>query len=189
MPAWNSGINAMLIESEEEIREWILLGAPRRLLAGSDQAEQGEEKEKPLIPMPPYEGLLSSRELEDLVAYFKAASWWAPDIPEKAYEGKKIAAKLGCFGCHGPGGQGNISNPGSFKGTIPPWDGKDFEKLVRNEEELREWILNGTIRRLEANPVARYFLENQKTRMPAYREHLSKEDMDRIVAYIQWLRK
>ncbi|UCF81112.1 MAG: c-type cytochrome [Acidobacteriota bacterium] len=189
VPAWDIGADVIYHETEDEIREWILYGVSQRFLAVSEETAGGEEEPEPLVPMPAYEGLLSSQELDDLVAYFQAVSWYEPEMPENAYEGKKIAARTGCFGCHGPGGHGGVPNPGSFKGFIPPWDGRDFGKLVRNEEELREWILDGTISRLEANPLARYFLKNQKTPMPAYREHLSKEDVDKIVAYIQWLRR
>ena len=139
--------------------------------------------------MPAYEDLLSDRELDDLVAYYLAVSGWAPDIPDAAFEGRKIASRLGCFGCHGPAGMGGVANPGSFKGHIPPWDGEEFKELVRDDEELREWILDGRIRRLWDNPVARRFLESQKTRMPAYREHVSDEEVSKMVQYIRWLRR
>jgi len=139
--------------------------------------------------MPAYEGLLSEQDVDDLVAYFLAVSGWSHEISDAVYEGQKIAQRLGCFGCHGPSGIGGVQNPGSFKGHIPPWQGDDFADLVRNEAELREWIRDGRIQRLWENPLARHYLEAQKIQMPAYRRHLSEMELDKIVAFISWLRK
>ena len=133
--------------------------------------------------------MLSPDELDDLVAYFRARSWWTPDIPDAAREGREIAMRLGCFGCHGPSGIGGVPNPGSLKGHIPPWDGHEFDELVHSESELREWILDGPIKRLRDNPLAMHFLEAQKTAMPAYRQYISGDELDRMVAYIQWMRE
>jgi hypothetical protein len=171
----------MYVKSRGEVREWILYGAPR--------ARDPHLDPQRLISMPAYEKLLSSREVDDLVAYFLAVSGWDPEIPDAAFEGRKVAERAGCFGCHGPSGMGGIPNPGSFKGEIPPWDGEDFTELVRDDDELREWILDGRIRRLEQNPLARYFLEGQIVQMPAYRDSLSQEELARLVAYIRWLRE
>jgi mono/diheme cytochrome c family protein len=184
IPGWDSATTTMYAETEQEIREWILYGAPRRHASAKQRVESDY-----LVPMPAYEEYLSREDLDDLVAYFQAVSFWSPDIPEAAFEGRKLAAQIGCFGCHGPSGMGGVRNPGSFKGHIPPWDGKEFDELVRDERELREWIMDGRPRRLADNPVARYFLERQETPMPAYREHLSDVELNNLVAYIRWLRK
>lgn len=184
MPGWDHGTAAMYIKSEQEIREWILYGAPL-----GQATSAGVSSSKSLVPMPDYNGLLSDRELDDLVAYFLAVSGWAPDIPDDAFEGRKIALQLGCFGCHGPSGMGGVPNPGSFKGQIPPWEGEAFGELVENDEELRAWILDGRIRRLWNNPAARLFLISQKIQMPAYREHMSEDQETKVVAYVKWLRK
>ncbi|MBI2190381.1 MAG: c-type cytochrome [Planctomycetes bacterium] len=188
VPAWDGGIAARYVESEQDIREWILDGAPRRLAADSQGPAGDRLSPRPLVPMPAYRGLLSSQDLDDLVAYFLAVSGWDPKMPDPPYEGKKVADRMGCFGCHGPSGRTGVPNPGSFKGYIPPWDGDDFGELVRDETELREWILDGKTKRLDSHPVARTFLERQKIQMPAYRGYLSKEELDKIVLYIQWLR-
>ena len=184
VPGWSGGTAVMYVKSVEEIREWILLGAPRGRAAEEEAANRGA-----LIPMPAYEGLLSEKELDDLVAYFLMVSGWNPDIPDIVYEGKKIAQRLGCFGCHGPSGMGGVHNPGSFKGHIPPWQGDDFAELVRSEQELREWILDGRIQRLWDNPAARCYLERQTIKMPPYREHVSEQELEKIAAFIHWLRR
>ncbi len=184
IPGWSLADAEMFVRSEQEIREWILYGESRR-----ESAENMHKKEDPLVPMPAYEEVISERELDDLVAYFRAVSGWDPDIPDAAFEGRKIASRVGCFGCHGPSGMGGTANPRSFKGHIPPWDGKEFDDLVRDDQELLEWILDGQPRRLRENWASRYFLERQKIPMPAYRDYLSDDELNKLVVYIHWLRK
>jgi hypothetical protein len=88
-----------------------------------------------------------------------------------------------------PGRRGAGRNPGSLKGYIPPWDGRDFAELVADEAELREWILGGRPRRLRANPLARFLLDRQMIRMPAFRGQIKEEELRALEAYIGWLRR
>jgi mono/diheme cytochrome c family protein len=138
--------------------------------------------------MPAWRGRLSDAQVDDLVAYLRAVA--AADLPEDptALKGHAVAERLGCFGCHGPGGRGAGRNPGSLKGYIPPWDGRDFAELVADERELREWVLRGRPQRLAENPLARFFLDRQVIRMPAFRDQVTEEDLRALVAYISWLR-
>jgi mono/diheme cytochrome c family protein len=184
IPGWDGPTVAALVASERELRQWVLEGRPDRLKA----VDAGLRRD-PAVPMPAYRGRLSERELGDILVYFRAVSNFGADMPEAVYEGWKAADKMGCFGCHGPGGAGGRPNPGSFKGHIPAWDGAEFRELSRDEGELREWILNGYPQRLWRNPAARLFLEHQVVQMPAYRRHLTTVQTDQLVAYVQWLRK
>ena len=136
--------------------------------------------------MPGYEGLVSGRDLEDLVAYYKAVARFGP-MPDDAREGWRAAARTGCFGCHGPGGLVGSANPRSFKGYIPPWRGADYRELVKSNAELREWIERGRIERFESNALARWFLGRQIIDMPAYKDVLTDTEMDAIITYIEWL--
>jgi mono/diheme cytochrome c family protein len=136
--------------------------------------------------MPAFEDVLSTRELDDLVEYYKAVAAFETPPPE-ARDGYRVASRLGCFGCHGPGGQVGSRNPGSFKGYIPPWQGRDYAELVRNDHELRDWILDGRIERFKSNPLARYFTRRQIIQMPAYREVLRDGELESLVSYIKWL--
>lgn len=188
VPSWDGGTVMMYVENEEEIREWILDGMPKRLKE-EDHHHGEKEHGHPLIAMPAFRGKLSGQELDDLVAYFKAVSWFQAPSDSQARAGRDVAQKYGCFGCHGPEGRGNNPNPGSLKGYIPPWDGPDFPELVRDEAELREWILDGDIGRFRKNPLANAFIQRQKIKMPGYREVLSKKEIDQLVAYIGWLRE
>ena len=230
VPAWDGGVAMMYIETEPEIREWILYGAPRRLWKGGkkpsghehgqqkkqsdghaadqpaagehahgegghhgkgdgdEHAGHGDEGHGHLIPMPAYEGLVSESELSDLVTYYKAVAAYDDPPSEKAQKGYEVASQKGCFGCHGPGGRGGPPNPRSFKGYVPPWDGKDFREVVANDDELRAWILDGKIDRFERDPIARHFTSRQIIQMPAYRGRLSAEELEALIAYVHWLR-
>jgi mono/diheme cytochrome c family protein len=167
------------------LREWILDGMPRRV---RQDPESRTALEAGAIRMPAWRGRLSSDQVDDLVAYVRASA--AVDVPDDpiAREGYAVAERRGCFRCHGPGGRGAGSNPGSLKGYIPPWDGQDFAELVVDKSELREWILSGRPGRLEANPLARFFLNRQAIRMPAFRGQVTEEELRALEAYIGWLR-
>lgn len=166
-------------------REWILDGMPGGLL---QDVEARVAFEAAPIRMPAWRGRLSQAQVDDLVAYLSALA--SADVPADpaARAGHAVAERLGCFGCHGPGGRGAGRNPGSLKGYIPPWDGRDFADLVAEKGELREWILAGRPRRLQANPLARFFLDRQAIRMPAFIGQITEEDLQALEAYIGSLR-
>jgi mono/diheme cytochrome c family protein len=192
IPAWDGGTSMMYVKNEQEIREWILDGHPKRLAksdsngTGHDSYRGDAASKPPPVEMPAFRGVVSNDELEDLVAYYKAVAVFDP-MPESVRKGYGVARRSGCFGCHGPGGRVGLTNPRSLKGYIPPWHGSDFAELVRNEAELREWIRNGAIARVESNPVARFFTHRQAIQMPAYEDLLDPGDIDHLVAYIDWL--
>ncbi len=165
-----------------EIREWILDGMPRRLRAEAGGAEPA------IFRMPAWRGLLSEREVDDLVAYVEAVSDFETPSDPRAEEGRLTAARLGCFTCHGPQGRGNPRNPRSLKGYVPSWDGADFPELAQDDAEVQEWILDGSPRRLRAHPIAAFFLNRQMLQMPAYRGKIQDEDLARLLDYIRWLR-
>lgn len=173
-------------ESPSELAEWVRDGMPRRVR--EELAEYPREGPEPLLQMPAFGDTLSEREIGDVAAWLSAVGGF--DAPEEgaAAEGRAVAEELGCFGCHGPGGRGDLPNPGSLKGYVPAWDGPDFPELVRDGTELTEWILDGAPARLREHPVARWFLERQAVRMPAYRGRIERRELEAIGAYVSWLR-
>lgn len=170
-------------KSDDEIREWILDGMPRRL-----RDEPPEPGEPPVLSMPAFREVLGPDEVDAIVAYVKAVSDFGPAPEGQALIGRDAAQTLGCFACHGPQGRGNPPNPGSLKGYIPSWDGADYPDLVESEAELREWIVDGSPKRLREHRIARRFLEKQAVKMPAYRTQVKEEELAAIAAYIAWLR-
>jgi len=183
VPGWDDPTVATLALNEAEVLEWILDGKPARLK--NVDVNVGR---KPLLPMPAYRDKVSRQELADLMVYFRAVSAFDTNITALAYEGMHEAAKLGCFACHGAGGVGGAPNPGSFKGHIPAWDGEEYSEIVRDDGELREWILDGYPKRLWDNPAARHFLEGQIVKMPGYRSMIADDQLAKIMGYIQWRR-
>ena len=167
---------------QAEIREWILDGKPRRL-----REEQADEPPA-LFTMPAFRGVLAGNEVDHLVAWVKAVSDFE-ELPEAAADGRELASRLGCFGCHGPQGRGDTPNPGSLKGYVPSWSGDDYPELVRDEAELREWIRDGAPKRLRESSVAAFFMGRQTIRMPAFGDRVSDEEIRRIAEYIRWLRE
>jgi mono/diheme cytochrome c family protein len=186
VPPWSGGLVTMYVQSEQDLREWILDGLPQRI---KKDPQQMKLREKAVVDMPAWRGLLSDRELDDLVAYVKAVSDFDVPQDEKADEGRKIADRMGCFNCHGPQGRGAAPNALAFKGYIPPWDGADFVELARDEAEIREWILDGAAKRIANSAAGRFFLERQPIKMPAYRGYLTDAEVDRLLDYIRWLRQ
>ena len=185
VPSWDGGTAMMYVQSEGEIREWILDGRPSRLAGTADTTRTRHTLP---VAMPAYRGIIDERGLEDLVAYYKAVARFY-DMPRSAREGYDVAVRLGCFGCHGPGGLVGAKNPRSFKGYIPPWRGRDFRELVQSDDEMRAWILDGTIERFSGNRVARWFLRRQVVSMPAYRSTIGDDELDALTTYIAWLGK
>lgn len=181
VPAFEHDDVTSYARSEAEIREWILDGILRRL------REKEEPAEVPLIRMPAWRGRLSPAEVDHLVAFVKAVSDFDP-LPEVAAAGRDVAARLGCFSCHGLQGRFDTPNPGSLKGYIPSWSGADFPELVRDDGEIREWVRDGGPRRLRANPVAAFFLRRQAIRMPAYGDRVSEDEIRQVIVYIRRLR-
>lgn len=137
--------------------------------------------------MPAYRAYLTSAQIDDLVAYIRAVSGLITPKDELAAQGQELAFRLGCFTCHGPMGAGGGQNPGSFKGYLPGWWGEDFRDLVRNDDELRAWILDGQIARLRDHPIAKYFLRWQRVSMPAYRNFLSEPQLQALMRYVRWV--
>jgi len=178
VPGWAGGTWMMWNKSPADVRAWIERGiAPGR-----------EPDPDALIRMPAYGSRLSEGEIDDLVAYVLAVSQFGWPQEPKVADGREAAVKLGCLGCHGPEGRGLISNPGSFKGFIPAWDGSDYLEVVRGDEEFKQWVRNGITDRFRANPAARHFLDNQAIRMPAYGDRVTDEELDLLLAYVNWVR-
>jgi mono/diheme cytochrome c family protein len=170
-------------KTDDEIREWIADGMPRRF-----REEPPLPGDAPVLSMPAFREVLDAGEIDALVAYVKAVSDFGPEPEGQALLGRDAARALGCFACHGPQGRGNAPNPGSLKGYIPSWDGADWPDLVESDAELREWIVDGSPRRLREHAIARRFLATQAVKMPAYGKNVKEEELAAIAAYIKWVR-
>ena len=185
VPTWDGGVPMMYVSGPDEVREYILDGvSKRRAASASAQAE----RERSAIRMPAYRDVLNAREVEDLVAYFMAASQMESIADEVASKGRDLVRAHRCESCHGFAGAGGVLNPGSFKGYIPGWRGADYDELVLDEGELRQWILEGGIERFATDRLASYFVSRQRVQMPPYKQVLTAQETDAVVAYLDWVR-
>lgn len=184
VPGFAEGMPMMWASSEDELREYILDGAPARK---RNDPGYVKEIEGWLLQMPAYRGYLDDAEVDDLIAYIGAVSGLIAPADEVAAYGLEVAYEFGCFDCHGPMGAGGVGNPGSLKGYIPGWWGHDYRDLVRDDEELRQWIVDGRIPRLESHPIAPYFTRGQRIQMPAYGALLDEEKLTALMAYVKWV--
>jgi len=184
VPGFSGGTPMMWAKSEAELREYLLDGAPARKRADPRYKAKMEAQ---LLAMPAYRGYLSDREVDDLLAYLRAVSGLVVPADAVAAQGQELAFRLGCFHCHGPMGAGLAGNPGSLKGYIPGWWGNDFHDLVRSDDELRGWILDGQIPRLRDHPIASYFINSQRVSMPAYRDFITDQQLQALMRYVRWV--
>ena len=175
----------MYAKTPDEIHEWIHNGVTHKKAAS---IVWRADRDRGVLRMPAFKGRIGERDMDDLVAYVMAASGMPEPDDSLAARGLQRADDLGCVGCHGPGGRLARTNPGSWKGYVPSWDGADFPELVRDSTEFREWVERGVCRRLETNLFAAFLQRRAVLKMPAYEKHLESDDVTALWAYVTWLR-
>jgi mono/diheme cytochrome c family protein len=185
VPAFTEQTQMMYVKSTDDLREYILDGAPKRR---RDDPDYVARMLKAGLHMPAYRPFVTAAEVDDLVAYLRSTS--GQIIPEEdlARKGADLAIELDCFSCHGPLGAGGVPNPGSFKGYIPGFWGRYFDELVENDEELHQWIADGKIPRIAEHPVGKVFFNRQAAKMPAYGSFVKDGDVAALAAYVRWIR-
>jgi mono/diheme cytochrome c family protein len=176
----------MFAKTRAQVREWIEDGVTE---ARSKSETWRRDRDRGALRMPAFRRRLTAAQIEDLVAFVEASAGRPEPDDSLARRGLERVAALGCNGCHGPGGRLARPNPGSLKGYVPSWDGRDFPELVGDRTEFGEWVERGVSRRFEGNPLARFFLDRAVLRMPAFEKHLAPGDVDALWAYVRWLRE
>ena len=171
VPSFHEGTIMMYAHDDQDLREYILDGAPAAKLraAGVSRRAGGAGAA--------HAGLsrlcVTHAQVDDLVAYLRAASGLLEPLDDPAAQRRRDRPRQRLFRLpRGHGHRRACPIPGSLKGYIPGFGGEDFHELVRNDEELRGWIADGGIPRLRNDPLASYFLERQRIQMPAFKDHL-----------------
>jgi len=175
----------MYARTPDEIHEWIHNGVSHKK---ANSVTWRTDRDRGALKMPAFKGRMNERDMDDVVAYVMAVTGMPEPEDSVAARGLQRAEDLGCTGCHGPGGRLARTNPGSWKGYIPSWDGKDFTELVRDSAEFRQWVEHGVSRRLDSNPFAAFFLRRAVLKMPAFQKHTEAADVSVLWAYVTWLR-
>lgn len=119
------------------------------------------------------------------LAYPMVRDLVAPPHASDAQRGRELASRLGCFSCHGPGGRGGVPNPGSKDGEVPSFHEGTIMMFAHDDQDLREYILDGAPARKRARPEYRAEMEAQLVSMPAFRDFVSAADVDALVAYLR----
>ncbi len=184
VPRFGAGNAFMYAPDREAIEEFIRFGAPRDWL---DDGKIRARLERQHLRMPAY-GHLSDREIADLVAYASAVEGVARAGGDEAAAGRELAKRHGCMSCHGIEGSGGLPNPGSLGGFIPGFLGRNFDDLVADEDDFRQWVLDGTSSRLATNPLIRFFWRRQKIAMPSYREELTDGEVEELWRWVTAVR-
>ncbi|MBJ17990.1 MAG: hypothetical protein CL933_01065 [Deltaproteobacteria bacterium] len=176
--------------SHADFSSWVLNGRPEGAQPSSASTDlQGPQE----VVMPAYKNRLNAQDVSDLHAWSlieapRAHVKQGPDYGRLA-EAERLAVKHGCFFCHGKLGQGGVNNPGSLTGEIPALTGDDFDHLCDDSDPaaVEEWIRTGRSERFLSgspfSPVGRWFMDRQLTKMPAYDETLSDDEVDLLVEY------
>jgi mono/diheme cytochrome c family protein len=102
-----------------------------------------------------------------------------------AVRGRRMAAALGCFNCHGPDGRGGVPNPGSQFETVPGFTEQTLMMFAKNDHELAEYIIDGAPRRRRQDAAYREQWARQALRMPEFRGWISSADLTALVAYLR----
>ena len=117
-----------------------------------------------------------------LVAASAAYFTLRPHLPP-AERGRRLAERLGCFGCHGPGGIRGAANPGRTDGVVPTFEG-DVMMYASSPEEIHEWIHNGVTRKRAASRSWREERRRGALKMPAFGTRITEGEMRDLVAYV-----
>lgn len=108
-----------------------------------------------------------------------------PPYASDVDQGRVLAAELGCFSCHGPGGRGGVPNPGSKGGEVPSFREGTVMMYAHDDQDLREYILDGAPAKKRARAAYQAEMEAQAIRMPAYRPVVSDRQVELLVAYLR----
>ena len=103
--------------------------------------------------------------------------WQRAALDTPVQRGRLIAERMGCFGCHGPGGGQPIANEGAKDGEVPGWTGGTWMMWNRDEDDIRSWILRGRTNRRGPDVGA-------LIPMPPYAGRLTPKETDDLVAYV-----
>jgi mono/diheme cytochrome c family protein len=100
--------------------------------------------------------------------------WWAKRSSNPVRRGVERARELGCFSCHGDLGRAGIRDPGAPDAEVPAWSGGLWMMYVRNDEEIRRYIRDGSTPKLEGGAAA--------ISMPPFGDALEGTDLEDLAA-------
>ncbi len=152
-----------------------------------------------IVEVPEHPEGLPERAVADLTAWIALVQYEADRAaargPVRGLVASERLARRQCFSCHGDLGQGGVANPGSLKGYVPGFFGRDYDVLTRNDdpEVVREWIREGVPRFFHQGigrlRPALWFTERQRVQMPGFGRSLTSAQVEGLVRYLTVLRQ
>jgi cbb3-type cytochrome c oxidase subunit III len=138
---------------------------------------------KPFMPV--WGQVISTTQVNDLVAYIRAGlptvpTATPPAVPNNqgaAVEGSVLYVKYGCINCHGPNGLGGVPNPLSPDKRIPPLSGQAFRQQFNTDQKIIAVIQSGSV--IGRAPIVS---------MPHWGGILSQAQLHALAAYLKTLK-
>jgi cbb3-type cytochrome c oxidase subunit III len=135
--------------------------------------------------MPVWGAVISTQQVNDLVAYIRAGLPAVPDatpvvVPQgqgQVVAGSALYVRYGCINCHGPNGLGGVPNPLSADKTIPPLSGADFRNQFNTDAKIIDVIRAGSV--IGRAPIVS---------MPHWGGILSAQQLQDLTEYIKTLK-
>lgn len=115
------------------------------------------------------------------LAVVTALRW--PHLPA-AERGRRLAAREGCFACHGAEGLDGASNPGRTDRTVPEF-GDDLMMYAKTRGDVRAWIHDGATPARSRSATWRQQRQHGAMRMPAFGRRLSEREIDDLTAFVE----
>lgn len=112
-------------------------------------------------------------------------SFWRYRETNPIIRGRDVAARMGCFACHGPEGKDGAMNLKTGKKNLPAWDGGTHMMYVKNKKEIREYILDGFPARKKNIPAQWEKYQAAGIRMPSYQDSLFGKDLENLLIYVE----
>jgi len=100
-----------------------------------------------------------------------------------AERGRRLAERLGCFGCHGPGGIHGAANPGRSDRTVPTF-GDDLMMYAKTRDDVKDWIEDGVTEARRKSSTWRAQRERGTLRMPAFGKRLAPPEIADLVEFV-----
>lgn len=123
--------------------------------------------------------------------------YWTWRSSNPVRRGVARARQLGCFSCHGNLGTGGIKDPGLLNLETPAWDGGLYMMYVKNDGDIRNYILKGSVPKISVSNRAEKADEPSGGRvveppraavvMPSFEDTLCGTDLEDLVAAYKYL--
>ena len=131
--------------------------------------------------MPVWHGIVSPRQVSELVAYIRAGLPAVPGasppiVPTDqglAVQGSVLYVRYGCINCHGPNGLGGVPSPASPDKTVPPLSGADFRGEFNTPAKIADVIRSGSV--IGRAPIVS---------MPHWGGIIPQADVDALIEYL-----